>query len=365
MKLKHLDIRKRQENDLNLRMLRIKYTGYIILMLILTTEGSACKNKVIYSETQDSAVVNDPAFKNLNDSINQFPTNASLFLRRAIRLTKENAHEPAYIDFQKAWSLQPSLEIALPFTANLEILGKTYEKLSLLESLNHRFPSNAQVGRLLADSYAASGKSGQALMVYNELITKDSLDPETYYEKALLLEQLKDTVQAILALRKAYSFQGVDTYGLELANLYAEQKNSRALEICDFILNHDSASLLIDPFFIKGIFYANIKQYQKAIVQFDSCILRDWKTTDAYLEKGRAYFHMENFNAAIKTFNMAVTVSSTDPDAYYWLGRCYESQKRNMDAINNYRKAISLDKNFTEAKRRAEVLDSGFAHPLQ
>jgi tetratricopeptide (TPR) repeat protein len=363
MKLKHLDILKRQENDLNLRMFRIKYTGYFILMIIMTSEGTACKNKVTPSEIQDSTVVNDPAFKNLNDSINQFPTDASLYLRRAIRLTKKNAHELAYPDFQKAWSLKPSLEIALPFAANLEILGKPGEKLSLLESSNHQFPSNAQVGRLLADTYAASGRSDRALMIYNEMISKDSLDPETYYEKALMLEQLKDTARAIAALQKAYSFQGVDTYGLELANLYAEQRNSKALEICDFILKHDSASLLIDPFFIKGIFYANIKQYPKAIGQFDSCILRDWKTTDAYLEKGRAYFHMENFNVAIKTFNMAVTVSSTDPDAYYWLGRCYEAQKRNMVAIDNYRKAISLDKNFTEAIRRIEALDSGFAHP--
>jgi tetratricopeptide (TPR) repeat protein len=80
-----------------------------------------------------------------------------------------------------------------------------------------------------------------------------------------------------------------------------------------------------------------MKLYPKAIAQFDSCILRDWKTTDAYLEKGRAYFHMGNFSEALKTFNMAVTVSNTDPDAYYWVGRCYEAQHKKVDAINNYR----------------------------
>jgi pentatricopeptide repeat protein len=365
MKLKYLDIRKRLRNDLNLQMFKWDYRCCFILtvMLIIILSEIACTNKVNHSEAQDSTLVNDPAFKNLNDSINRFPGDATLFLRRAIRLTQGNAHELAYSDFQKAWSVQPSLEIGLPYAANLEILGKHTERLSLLESLNHQFSSNTQVGRLLADTYATAGRSDKAILVYDEMISRDTLDPETYYEKALLLEQLKDTVRAIKNLQKAYSFQGVDTYGLELAHLYAEQKNPRALEICDYILKHDSSNMLIDPFFIKGIFYANLKLYPKAIVQFDSCILRDWKTTDAYLEKGRAYFYMENFNAAIKTFNMAITVTSTDPDAYFWLGRCYESQKRKMDAINNYRKAISLDKDFTEAKRRIEVLDSGFAHP--
>jgi tetratricopeptide (TPR) repeat protein len=353
----------RERNDLNLGMFCLKDSYYFFLLVILTIEVSACKNKNSHSELEDSSVANNPAFKNLNDSIRQYPGDASLYLRRAIRLTQENAHEMAYPDYQKAWSLQPSLEIALPYAANLEILGKLGERLRLLESLNRQYPSNSQVERLLADTYTVSGRSDQALMIYNKMITKDSLDPETYYEKAILLESLKDTVQAVKALQKAYSFQGVTTYGLELAHLYAEQKNPRALEICDYILKQDSTRTLIDPFFIKGIFYANVNQYQKAIVQFDSCIHRDWKTTDAYLEKGRAFFLMKNFNEAIKTFNMAITVTTTDPDAYYWLGRSYEAQNLKSDAITNYRKAISLDKNFTEARLRLDVLDTGFAHP--
>src|SRR5664279_4555755 len=195
------------------------------------------------------------------------------------------------------------------------------------------------------------------------MIIRDSLDPETLYEKAILLEQLKDTASAISVLQRAYSIQHVDTYGLELAHLYAEQRNPKAIEICNYILKQDSAFILIDPFFIKGIYYSNMKLYPKAIAQFDSCILRDWKTTDAYLEKGRAYFHMGNFNEAIKTFNMAITVSNTDPDAYYWLGRCYEAQHKKVEAINNYRKAISLEPDFIEAKQRMAVLDAEFVHP--
>ena len=43
------------------------------------------------------------------------------------------------------------------------------------------------------------------------------------------------------------------------------KKIQKHLEICDFILKQDSTQILIDPFFIKGIFYANMKQYPKAI----------------------------------------------------------------------------------------------------
>jgi tetratricopeptide (TPR) repeat protein len=337
--------------------------GLYTFLLTILVSAVACKYKNSRSETADSTVETNPAYHDLNDSIKKFPADASLYLRRAVRLTQENAHEMAYEDFQKAWSLRPVPETAIPFASNLEILGRHSQRLTLLELLNRRFPGDAQVERLLAETYTGSGKTAEALKMYNDMLAKDSLDPETYYEKALLLEQLKDTAQSIKALQKAYSFQGVDTYGLELAHLYAEQKNPRALEICDFILKQDSARLQIDPFFIKGIYFANVKQYPRAIAQFDSCIVRDWKTTDAYLEKGRVYFHMGNFIAAMQTFNMAITVTNTDPDAYYWLGRCYEAQHMKMNAISNYQKAIALDKDFSEARQRIENLDSGFAHP--
>ncbi len=305
----------------------------------------------------------NPAYTNLNDSILQAPTDPSLYLRRAMRLTQENKHELAYPDFLKAFSLQPEPGNALPFAANLEILGKYGERLHLLEFLDQHSPGNSQVSRLLADAYISAGKQNLALSMYNGLIAKDSLDPEIWYEKAMLLSQLKDTSGSVNCLVKAYRLQGVATYGLELAHLYAEQKNPRAIEICDRILRQDSAGLMIDPFFIKGIYYSNIKSYAKAIVQFDSCIQRDWKTTDAYLEKGRIYFQTGNLDEAAKTFNMAITVTNTDPDAYFWLGRCYEALHRNMDALSNYRKAVSLDKDFTEARKRMEDLDKGFAHP--
>lgn len=341
----------------------IKHSHYFHCLLLMLTV--ACSGREARFDSADSLLENNPAYKTLNDSIRQYPKDPILYLRRATRLSQENTHELAYADFLEAWKFQRSLEVALPFAANLEILGKHKERLKLLDTLNHDFPGNTQVGRLLAEAYAGSGDPAQALSLYNKMLFRDSLDPETLYEKALLLEQLYDTAGAIKALQKAYTMQGVDTYGLELAHLFAEQKNPRALEICDFILKQDSLRLLIDPFFIKGIYYANIKQFPKAIVQFDSCIARDWKTTDAYLEKGRAYFQMKNIQAAMQTFNMAITVTNTDADAYYWLGRCYEMQNRKMDAISSYRKAISLDRNFSEARQRIHNLDSQFVHPSQ
>ena len=328
---------------------RVSLARFVFLLLL-----GACGNAP--DSSPESAVEANPAYASLNDSIRSFPKDAALFLRRATRLSQANAHELAYNDFKKAWSLQPSEQTALAYAANLQILGKIPERLTLLKICSTKFPANQQLQRLLADAYSESGNRQFALKQYQEILNSDPKDFETWYEQGLLLEQMKDTTGAISSLQKAYELQPVATYGLELAHLYAEQKNGKALDICNGILKQDSASLMIDPLFIKGIYYANMKLYPEAIAQFDSCIQRDWKTTDAYLEKGIAYYHLHDFKTAIRTFSMATTVSNTDPDAYYWLGRCYEATRRKPEAISNYQKTLSLDKSFTDAKDAIERL---------
>src|SRR5450631_1513402 len=109
MKLRHLDIgkRKRGRNDLNLTMPFLKNHLYLILFPALIL--FSCKNKNGGSGDPVSIVETNPAYMTLNDSIREFPSDASLFLRRAMRLTQENAHELANPDFQQAWALKPGL----------------------------------------------------------------------------------------------------------------------------------------------------------------------------------------------------------------------------------------------------------------
>jgi tetratricopeptide (TPR) repeat protein len=341
------------------------YSVFCPALIFILTVMDACQNPKVQENVSVSRVDTDPAFKTITDSIRQFPDDVSLLLRRATRLSQMGDHEDAHADFKNAWDKQPTIETGLPLASNFQILGNYEERLKILKSLSARLPENLQVERLLADAYSSNNNNEQALKTYDHMLSRDSLDAETWYERAIVLEQLKDTVNAIESLRKAYRKQSVDTYGLELAHIYAEQKNAKALQICDYILSNDSAGILIDPIFIKGIYFANIKQYTKAIEQFNICIHRDWKTTDAYLEKGMAFFQMKKFDAAAETFTMAITVSNSDPDAYFWLGRSEEALGRKSDAMANYQKAILLDRTFEEARQRLKMLDSGFVEPTR
>lgn len=323
-------------------------------LLIVCCAGllaSACKGPDNKNDEESAAVLRKAPFDQLTDSIRQSGSTqmAGLYFRRAELLSRNNLHELAADDYKKSWELRPEETTGIRYASTLSILGQTDEAIRLLKDCMQKFPANTSFPGLLGDCYVQSGRTNQALDLYDNMLVKDSLDFEAWYEKGLLLEQLKDTAGAIASLRKAYAIQPVNTYALELAHIYAEQGNDKALQLCDEVMSKDARNELLDPIFIKGIFYSNTRKYKKAIVQFDSCIGRDWKFTDAYLEKGIALFEQKDYEEALKTFLMTIKVSNTYPDGYYWVGRCYEAIDNKDEAVLYYKRAFALDKDFTEA----------------
>lgn len=190
----------------------------------------------------------------------------------------------------------------------------------------------------------------KSLLFQDSLLQKDSSNPEAWYEKALLHAELRDTSLAIEALENSFHLQPLVSTGVALAELYAETKNSKVLELCDVLLKADSLNELIDPIFIQGIYYSRIGNTKEALAAYERCILRDWKFIEAYMEKGIILFNQQKIPESLKTFQLAATVSVSYADAYYWIGKCYEATGQKKEALENYSKAFALDSEFTEAE---------------
>lgn len=327
-------------------------------MIGLVIFSGACKGPGNKKEEGPDAILQNPPFSGLTDSIGHAKAadKSGLYVRRGELLSRNNLHELAASDFQKAWEQQPDEGTGLRYASTLSIIGQTDEAIAVLQDCLKKYPANPNFPSLLGDLYQQSGRTKEALQVYDNLLQEDSLNFEAWYEKGLVLEKARDTAGALMALNKAYSLQPVNTYALELAHLYAENRDSRALGLCDAVLRKDSTNELLDPLFIKGIYFSNTGQYKKAIVQFDSCTRRDWKYTDAYLEKGIALFELKKVDEALQTFLMTIKVSNTYADGYFWAGRCYEALGANDDALAYYQRALALDKNFPEARERIKNL---------
>ncbi len=146
---------------------------------------------------------------------------------------------------------------------------------------------------------------------------------------------------------------------LNLANTNAEAGKIESLAQSDaFIKRAATRDIKADGYFIKGVYYSRVREFDKAIENFDQTIINRYSFLEAYLEKAIAQYDKEQYNDALKTLDQLLTVSQSYPDAYYWKGKSYEALRKNDDALKNYETAYSLDKTFTEAKQKTDSLKS-------
>ncbi len=334
--------------------MKLKFMLPLAIMTIFLSCGQGDKD----AGKSNSTIPDLPQLSGITDSINRFPDNPELRLRRAFMLSQMNKHEAATQDYKKAWELTGDEYVALDLASNLMLSQKLPEAVNVLEEGIEKFPENSEFNRRLAEINVQQGNVSDAITEYDKMIATDSSNFEAWYDKGMLLARMKDTANAIIALERSFAIMPINYSGMALANLYIARQNPRVLEICDIILSHDSAKIQTEPVFMKGVYYTDMKQYDSAMMQFDECIRRDWKMTDAYIEKGIIMYERKEYDEALKIFNMTVTVSNTDADGYYWLGRCYEATGKIEDAIANYERAVALDRTFTEARTALKRLNS-------
>ncbi len=190
----------------------------------------------------------------------------------------------------------------------------------------------------------------EAIKQIDSLTKKDSTNYGLWYRKGKLMENAKDTFEAINSYTKALKIYPAPDGMLSLANLLAEKRNIQALSICNAVLNlrmgreYDAHS-----YFISGVYFARTGNTKKAQQLFDECISNNYSYLEAYLEKGFIFFDAKNYDAALKIFKLAASINNTYPDAYYWMAKCFEAENNKQEALKNYQIAFQLDNTLQEA----------------
>jgi tetratricopeptide (TPR) repeat protein len=197
-----------------------------------------------------------------------------------------------------------------------------------------------------------------ALIHMDILLKKDSGNYGLWYRKGKLLENSKDTIQAIKAFNSALRIYPSPDGMLSLANLLAETRSKNALPLCQQVLDlRMGREYDAHAHFISGIYFARTANYTKAQIEFDNCINNNFSYIEAYLEKGFIFYDAKKYEEALKIFKMASNINNTYPDAYYWLAKTQEAMHQNAEALKNYQTALMLDKNLKEATEAIQRLE--------
>jgi tetratricopeptide (TPR) repeat protein len=320
-----------------------------------------CSLVIIYfvgckDNNNEGSILTEPPYQTITDSIQDYPNRADLYQRRGALLVQAEELDLAKADFTKAWSLQGSEDNAISLASVLMKKNKDSAILFIEQALQ-KLPQSIVLQVSLARGYQQKKNYQGALTVCNSILAQFPNQIDALLLKAELLQTMDRSKEALQTLEQAYQYAPFDAeLTHNLAFEYAQVKNPKALAIADSLIKMDTSQSHAEPYYIKGVYYANTGNTTQALSFFNQAIQHDYYFLDAYMEKGTMLYDQKDYTQALKTFQLAARVSPMFADAYYWQGKVQEAMGNKQEAKQNYQRAYSLDRSLTEAKTAADKL---------
>jgi len=168
----------------------------------------------------------------------------------------------------------------------------------------------------------------------------------TFFDKALSLQPEGvnlESSKAMLHFFRGYIYQ---VFEGDLQSAIIEYSNGLKFA-------SDNPSL----YFNRGLCYAQLGQYKKAIQDFDQVIQQDEFFAEVYFNRANAHTLLGDYTAATADFNKAIEQRPDDVNALYGRGVIHLLSQNNEEAIDDFDMIISLEPTHIDAH-----YGRGFAH---
>lgn len=323
----------------------------VFAILLVTILGGCSAN----DENAD-AMLRTPAYSQFTDSIEQQPGNPELYYKRGALLLQNGQLNHAEADLKKAYSLKKDEQYALG-VVNVLRQKNVDSAIAFIQKASPELPQSIALRISLARGYQQKGDLEKSITICNDIITEFPNQLDALLLKAEILQQQERSADALNTLETAYTYAPFDAeLAHNLAFQYAEAKNAKVLQLCDSLIKADTEGKHAEPYYLKGVYYANMGNKKQALQFFDEAVQHDYNFLDAYMDKGNLLYDARQYEEALQTFELATTVSPTFAEAYYWLGKTKEAMGNKKEAKLDYQRAYGLDKKLAEAKAAADRL---------
>jgi len=328
-------------------MLR-NYFFLLFFFAILTI--TSCNNGNNGSANKD--VLNDTTLNidKLNKLIRQNPKNADLFIKRSeLYLDAKNVEE-AINDLEIALKVDTLRQDVYVRLSDLYLsVGKSEKAKNILSLCLHRFPFNVQARIELAKLYLYVQMYSEAMQEILNLETNNLQNADSYFVKALILNETEMYDDAIKSLKKTieYNSDHWEAYNL-LGIIYARQENPLAMEyfITATRLFSDNSEIRFNA----GYVFQQFGETEKAINEYNETIKIDSLYYQAYFNLGYIYVNeFVDHKKALECFSAAIKCDSMSYKALYNRGYVYELSGLYKLAEADYRKALKIMPNYDPA----------------
>lgn len=102
----------------------------------------------------------------------------------------------------------------------------------------------------------------------------------------------------------------------------------------------------------RGDVFRKVKDYPRAIADYNMAISLNPRYSKAYLNRGYTYQKLKDYDRAIVDYDMAISLKPRYAKAYRRRGDAYRKRKKYDHAIADYTRAIVLKPEYTKAYRK-------------
>lgn len=99
----------------------------------------------------------------------------------------------------------------------------------------------------------------------------------------------------------------------------------------------------------RGNVFKNMKEYHRAIGDYDKGIEIDPQSEEGYFNRGLVLAQLREFSKAISDYNKAIEIDPRDEDTYINRGNVFKDMKEYHRAITDYDKALEINPQYAEA----------------
>ncbi|HUI90867.1 MAG TPA: tetratricopeptide repeat protein [Chitinivibrionales bacterium] len=230
------------------------------------------------------------------------------------------------------------------YSKNYRKSAEIFERMrSVIREQKQKYPHQAAMLRMLADSYEKSGDNANAasiLAAYTKL--PDVNDPEASYEKAVLAEASSPATAAKYyeenTVQYPKDYRNYFGAGLIYAKQPANMEKALALLKKGLSIKDTIPQLWLEM----GRMYGKLGKIKQEVEAYQNFIQRDASNPDACEEIGVTLLNKHMLNDAMVFLEMANALKAGNPDYMYQLARGYVKTDRIADALPLLEKAEKL-----------------------
>jgi tetratricopeptide (TPR) repeat protein/S1-C subfamily serine protease len=274
----------------------------------------------------------------------------SIWIERGNQLLRLGRFVEAEQAFDRAIQLNPTFVHLAWYGKGVALgeQGKVQEAISALETSLGKYPTYTPALLSLSIGFRSLEQYEKALTTLNKAIQFAPKNASFYSEKARVLVYLKRYQDALSASSQAIELSPRAAFYNNRGATYASLKNYPKA-----IADYDRA-IAINPEFAEaytgrsGTYYF-LKNYPKVVADCDKAIAINPKLSDAYINRGLTHYALKAYPKALADYDKAISINSKNALAYNNRGVTYYDLKEYLKALADYDKAIAINPTLVDA----------------